>query len=164
MLVIGALGPTGPCAPERGGKNRYRQEKKNTRYLQTHNAAYAAERTQKTAHAARHALNRLSDRATAHTDTARCLNGRRNSTVLSADGDALACHTSGHPQSNAHDAPDLLRFHSIMMVAVAVAEPIFSAYLRFTVDPGRQRKYGRAIPCFIGAGFFRSGCGPWRYP
>ena len=134
--MVGTLAPTGPRTPERGTKDSHRQEEENAHHLQTHNAADTAERAQKSAHAARHALGRLSRRASVHTGSAHC----SSFASPSARGHALTGHSPGNPQPDAQDAPDVLRSHSVMMVAAAVTEPLFSARLRFPVDPERQQK------------------------
>jgi len=140
MLMIRALCPTGPCTPKSGSKNRHRQEEENARHLQTHDAAHADERTQKPADAARHALGSLSRRAATHAGDSRRWSSKRFFTDLSARGHALAGHSPSHTQPDAQDTSNLLRSHSVMMVAVDVAEPLFSVCLRFAVDPERQRK------------------------
>jgi len=49
--MVGAVGPTGSCAPERGDEDHYRQEEEDPRHLQPQNAADPPEGAQKAAYA-----------------------------------------------------------------------------------------------------------------
>jgi hypothetical protein len=138
--VIGPLRPIGSHTPKRGSKDCRRQKEKDAHHLQPYDAAHAAKGTQKSAHSARHDLGRSSRHASAYTGVARCLSSRRIFTGPSVGGHALASHTPGNSQPNAQSSPNLLRSHSVMMVAAALAKPLFPVCLRFAVDPGRQRK------------------------
>jgi hypothetical protein len=143
--MVGPVSPASPGTPERRGKDHDRQEEEDAGHLQPQDGADPAKGTQKTAHAAHNSPCRptcLLPICLIRNDSAYSgiVDSGRWFRSPSSAGDLLAGHPSGDPQSDSEGAPDALRFHFVMMVAVPLAELLFPAYLRFAVAPGRRSK------------------------
>jgi hypothetical protein len=128
--VVGALRVAGSVHPQRPGKDNDEQEEEDACNFKPHNAADTAEGAQKAADPARNSSCSLSSGLTSSPGLGGdfgggLLAGGAVDGSIGACGDALACHAPGHSESGAQHASYGLRFHSVMMVAATLAEPVF---------------------------------------
>jgi hypothetical protein len=140
--VIGAVREAGPGAPKRGGKHNHRQQKEDTGNLEPEDAAHPAKGTQKSTHATGNAARCLPGSLTGGPALSGSgwLRRRRVGSGFCAGSHALTGDAPGDPQANPQSAANGVRFHSVMMVAANLAEPVFRVGYRFAVARGQRRK------------------------
>jgi len=118
--VIGAAEPTGPDAPQGGGKDDCGQEEEDSGNFKPEDSANATEGAQECADAAGYAASGmagdLAGGAGLGGDVNRglggVLGGGRGGS-LGAGGDALACDATGNAEADAERSTDDFRFHSV---------------------------------------------------
>ena len=127
--MVGPLRDAGSVHPKSPGKDDREEEEEDARNFQPDDSAHAAKGTQEAAHPACNIPGRLAGSLTGGARLGgvlgRGLAGRGARRGLCAGGHALARHAPGHTQPRAQNPPDGLRFHSVMMVAAMLAQPIF---------------------------------------
>lgn len=115
--MVGALEVAGPGAPQGGSKDDHGQEEENAHDFQPQNAAYAAERAEKTAYAAGNVFCRLSGHLAGGAawggDAGGGLAWRGVGGGLGAGGGALAGDASCDAQADAQSAADGVGFHTV---------------------------------------------------
>jgi len=136
--VIGAVRPTGSCAPERRGEDHYEEEKKNARHFEPEDAAHPVKWAQKAANASHNSATchcgGMSNRPTVCFLTrVSSVKSIRSSSLracmcfghLVATSQSLAHDSASNPKANSQRPADTLSSHFVMMVAAAVDESHF---------------------------------------
>jgi len=146
--VVGAMSVAGPRAPKCRGKDDHGQEKEDASDFEPQDAAYAAKRSQKSAHAAGDTPSNLAGRLTR--GPARCpilpggvdsrLGHRGTCCGLCVRRCALAGDAAGNSQADPKSAANGVRFHFDMMVAANLTAPLFVVSRSFAVAHRRRRK------------------------
>lgn len=126
--MIGTVEATGPDAPKGWSKHDHGQKKEDAHDFKPDNAAYAAEGAQKAAYAAGHAPCSLTGSPAMGGSRGNWAGGHTGS-GLRVSGCALADDAPRDAQADAQSAADGVRFHSAMMVAAPLAEPVFCKLL-----------------------------------
>jgi hypothetical protein len=167
--VVGTGGPAQAGSPDGWRKHHNRQQEESAGNFEPQDAAHSPEWPEQAANALRHTAAGLSNSspglrglpAAGNLNTSACSH-LRSGWRGCGGSDALPCHASGYPDSDAQHPPDVFRLHSVYDGNSDPAYAAFSTRAGLRCLPGDRIRRKVKRLCVAPALAVRAGRRRWR--